>query len=261
MQFLLFLVYTRLQHVCRSTDQLQISSADEQQTFCRYFADILQTFCRSSVDHLQICNRCTSRSVADYKQICSFRTGNKKEFMVTVDYFSNFWEVDCLTSTTSAAIILKLKNHFAQYGCPDHLISDNGPQFASSEFTKFAKEWDFEHRTNSPGNSKANGKVESAVKTAKNLIRKAVNSRADPYIAILDYRNTPTQGMESSPVRCLMNRRIRTLLPTTKALLQPRTPQTDREIKDLTKRQAQQSKYYNQQTRDLPTLTEAMSCE
>ena len=34
---------------------------------------------------------------------------NKKKVMVTVDYCSNFWEVDCLTSTTSAAIILKLK--------------------------------------------------------------------------------------------------------------------------------------------------------
>ena len=92
---------------------------------------------------------------------------NKKEFMVTVDYYNNFWEVDRLTSTTSAAIILKLKNHFARYGCPERLISDNGQQFTSSEFTKFAKEWDFEHRTNIPSNSKANGKVESAVKTAR----------------------------------------------------------------------------------------------
>ena len=125
---------------------------------------------------------------------------NKREFMETVDYYSNFWEVDRLTSTTSAAIILKLKNHFARYGCPDRLISDNGQQFASSEFTKFAKEWDFKHRTNSSGNSKANGKVESAVKTAKRLIRKALDSRTDPYIAILDYQNTPTQGMESSKV-------------------------------------------------------------
>ena len=181
---------------------------------------------------------------------------NRKEYMVTVDYFSNFWEVDRLTSTTSAAIILQLKNHFARYGCPDRLISDNGPQFASSEFAEFAKEWDFEHRTSSPGNSKANRKVESAVKTAKNLIRKALESRTDPYIAILEYRNTPMQGMESSPVQRLMKRRTRTLLPTTKALLQPTTPQTDREVKDLTRRQAQQSKYYNQHARDLPTLTE-----
>jgi len=165
-----------------------------------------------------------------------------------VDNYSNFCEVNRQTSTTSAAIILKLKYHFARYGCPDCLVSDNGLQFTSSEFIKFAKEWDFEHRTNSPGNSKVNRKVESAVKTAKNLIQKALDSRTDPYIGILDYRNTPTQGMESSPVQRLINRRTRTLLSTTKALPQPRTPQIEQEMKDLTKRQAQQSKYYNQQT-------------
>ena len=78
----------------------------------------------------------------------------------------------------------------------------------------------------------------------------------DPNIAILDYYNALTQGMESSLVKRLMNRRTRTQLPTTKALLQPRTPQTDREMKDLTKRQAQRSKYYNKHTHDLPTLAE-----
>ena len=97
----------------------------------------------------------------------------------------------------------------------------------------FTKEWDFEHRTNSPGDSKANGKMESAIKTAMNLTRKALDSRTDPYIAILDYCNTPTQGLESSPVQRLMNGRTRTLLQTTKPLLPPRTPQADREMKDL----------------------------
>ena len=50
---------------------------------------------------------------------------NKKEYLITVDY-SNFCEVDRLTSTTSSAVVLKLKNHFARYGCPNHLISDYG---------------------------------------------------------------------------------------------------------------------------------------
>ena len=181
---------------------------------------------------------------------------NKKEYMITVDYFSNFWEIHRLTSTTSSAIVLKLKNHFARYGCPNRLISDNGPQFVSSEFRKFANEWDFEHRTSSPGNSKANGKVESAVKTAKNLLRKALSARTDPYIAILDYRNTPTQGMESSPAQRLMNRRTRTLLPTTKTLLQPSVPQSERDVQQLNRRQFQQCKYYNQHARDLPPLKE-----
>ena len=165
---------------------------------------------------------------------------NKKEYTITVDYYSNFWEIDRLTSTTSSAVVLKLKNHFARYGCPNRLISDNGPQFVSSEFRKFANDWDFEHRTSSPGNSKANGKVESAVKTAKNLLRKALSARTDPYIAILDYRNTPTQGMESSPAQRLMNRRTRPLLPTKKTLLQPRAPQSERHVQQLNRRQFQQ---------------------
>ena len=39
---------------------------------------------------------------------------------------------------------------------------------------------------------------------------------------LITYRNTATKGIESSPAQCLMNRRTRTLLPTTKTLLQPR---------------------------------------
>jgi hypothetical protein len=142
-------------------------------------------------------------------------------------------------------VILKLRNHFGRYGRPNRVISDNGPQFAAEEFATFAGAWDFEHITSSPGNSKANGKAEAAVKTAKMLIRKALEARTDPYLAILDYRNTPTQGMESSPVQRLMNRRTRTLVPTTATLLQPRVAGRNREIRDLNKRQEQQAKYYN----------------
>ena len=181
---------------------------------------------------------------------------NNKEYMITVDYYSNSWEIDRLTSTTSSAVVLQLKNHFVRYGCPNHLISDNGPQIVSSEFCKFASDWDFEHRTSYPGNSKANGKVESAVKTAKNLLRRALSARTDPYTAILDYRNTPTQGIESSPAQRLMNRRTRTLLPTTKTLLQPRAPQSEGDVQQLNRRQFQQCKYYNQHARDLPPLKE-----
>ena len=31
---------------------------------------------------------------------------NRKEYMITVDYYSNFWEIDRLTSTTSSAVVL-----------------------------------------------------------------------------------------------------------------------------------------------------------
>ena len=51
-----------------------------------------------------------------------------------------------MSSTTTATIVIqKLKNHFARYGSPEVLISDNGPQFIPTEFAQFSKDWDFEH--------------------------------------------------------------------------------------------------------------------
>ena len=86
-----------------------------------------------------------------------------RTYLITVDYYSNFWEIDYLPTSTSAAVINKTKAHFARYGSTNVLVSDNGPQYVSKSFERFAKVWDFEHRTISPRHSKSNGKVESAV--------------------------------------------------------------------------------------------------
>lgn len=178
-------------------------------------------------------------------------TFNNKEFLITVDYFSNFWEKDKLNNTLASIVILRLKSHFVRYGCPDQVVSDNGPQFEYQQFQKFAETWDFKHTPSSPSNSKANGKAESAVKTVKSLLCKALNSSKDPYMAILDYRNTPTQGMDSIPVQRLMNRGMKTLLPTSRTLLQPRVIYPEKDQRNLAKRQEQQVRYFNQGTRDL----------
>ena len=130
---------------------------------------------------------------------------DNKDFLLTVNYFSNYWEIAKLNNTLASTVVLKLKSHLARYGCPDQVISDNGPQFTSDTFQKFAGTWEFEHLTSSPGNPKANGKAESAVKTVKNHLRKALDSGRDPYMAILDYCHTLTQGLDASPAQRLMN--------------------------------------------------------
>ena len=124
------------------------------------------------------------------------------------------------------------------------------------EFATFAKTWDFEHLTSSPGNSNANGKAESGVKTAKHLLWKSIRAGTDPYLAFLDYRNTPTQAMTTSPAQRLMGRRTKTLLPTAQSLLMPKTTQPGIEKSQLKERQQVQAKYYNRNTKDLPTLSE-----
>ena len=42
-----------------------------------------------------------------------------RDYLVTVDYFSNFYEIDFLADTLLETIIGKLKNHFARHGIPD----------------------------------------------------------------------------------------------------------------------------------------------
>ena len=75
-------------------------------------------------------------------------------------------------------------------------------------------------------------------------------------MAILDYRNTPTQGMDSSPAQRLMNRRTKTLLPTSGRLLQTRVTHPEKHKRNLVKRQEQQVKYFNDGARDLRDLAE-----
>ena len=52
-------------------------------------------------------------------------------YLLTIDYFSGFMEVDKLSSTTACQVIDKLKGHFGRYGIPLQLVSDNAPQFSS----------------------------------------------------------------------------------------------------------------------------------
>ena len=98
------------------------------------------------------------------------RTTDGKDYLITEDCFSNFGKIDRLRDTKASTCVLKLKSHFARNGIPDIVTSDNGPQFTSSEFALFTREWGFEHRTSSPGHQQANGQAESASKTAKNIL-------------------------------------------------------------------------------------------
>ena len=50
-----------------------------------------------------------------------------RNYLVTVDYYSQFIELDYLTETNSATVITKLYHHFARHGIPDVVVSDNGP--------------------------------------------------------------------------------------------------------------------------------------
>ena len=50
-----------------------------------------------------------------------------RNYLVTTDYCSRYIELDKLGSTSSGAIITKLKSQFARHGIPGILTSDNAP--------------------------------------------------------------------------------------------------------------------------------------
>ena len=143
--------------------------------------------------------------------------------------------------------------YFARWGIPSTAISDNGPQFTAEAFQEFIAEKDIDHCTSAPGH--ANGKAESGVKAAKRMMERYRRSHTDPFMALLEIRNTPTQGAGSSPSQRMINRRAKTLLPTTETLLRPRGEhQHECDRLKIKYSQKAQAAHYNKHARDLPVL-------
>jgi len=115
------------------------------------------------------------------------------------------------------AVVRELKTIFAHFGIPEILVTDNGLHFASKELEAFPKSWSFNHTTTLPRYSQSNGKAENAVKTVKCLFEKCKELGVTEFQALLDWCNTPTEGMATSPAHRLMGRCCCTLLPTSEA--------------------------------------------
>ena len=121
-------------------------------------------------------------------------------YLLAVDYYSRFVEVEKLSSTTSSSVITKLKSIFARFGIPAEVISDNGPQFNSQDMKEFSEIYGFRHTTTSPHYSQTNGLAERTAKTVKGLLEYC----SDPYQALLSNRATPFPWCRLSPAELLM---------------------------------------------------------
>ena len=143
-----------------------------------------------------------------------------KKYIIVVDYFSRYPEVIQLSSTTSSGIITAMKTIFSRHGIPRTLVSDNGPQFTSSEMKQFASAYGFQQVTTSPYHPQSNGLVERMVQTVKKLI----SNTDDPCLTLLSYRATPLPWCNLSPAELLMGRRVRTDIPQSAKLLTPNWP-------------------------------------
>ena len=144
-----------------------------------------------------------------------FFTFDGFEYLVIINYYAKMTFIRKVPPSqgNAAKTTSMLKEFFCKHGIPETIRSDNGPQFASHQFAKFTKEWNFDHNTSSPRNPRSNGQAEVAVRVAKGLLTHAKYSGQDPYLALLAYRSTPINVHLHSPAEMLYQRVIRTTVP------------------------------------------------
>jgi transposase InsO family protein len=179
---------------------------------------------------------------------------NGDDYLLVVDYYSRFWEIFKVSSTKSAVIIDKMKTLFARHGIPEVIKSDNGPQYPCGQFAEFAKTWGFKNVTSSPLYPKSNGLAERTVRTVKLILSKARKDHQDPYLAILEHRNTPINDV-GSPAQLSMGRRLRSKMPSSTEQLQPKMVNPTIVQKRLKQKQAEQKKYYDRSSKPLEHLS------
>ena len=144
---------------------------------------------------------------------------NGQDNLIIVDYYSRYWEIFRLRNTTSVFVIQKLKEIFLRNGIPEVVRSDNGPPFRSRKFAQFSHNWNFLHNTSSPKYPQGNSLAERSIQTAKLLLTNSLRTGKDPYLALLEYRNTPVNN-SATPAQLLISRNIRSTIPVTRDHLQ-----------------------------------------
>lgn len=87
---------------------------------------------------------------------------------------------------------------------------------------------------------------------------KAKADKRDPYLSLLEYRNTPVDNFKS-PAQLLMSRRLRSILPSTNQQLQPEVVSYKEMHEKRAQRQQQQKRYYDRSARPLPPLIDGES--
>ena len=85
-------------------------------------------------------------------------------FLSLVDAHSKCPEVHRMSTYQTIKILRSL---FARYGISDQVVSDNGPQFISSEFGEFMKNKGIKHFRCSPYHPSSNGQAERFVRSFK----------------------------------------------------------------------------------------------
>ncbi|XP_055625394.1 uncharacterized protein K02A2.6-like isoform X1 [Toxorhynchites rutilus septentrionalis] len=151
-------------------------------------------------------------------EIDFFSANECATFLVIVDYYSRFLRVIEMKSTTAAKTIEALKGVFREQSDPETVPSDNGPPFASEEFTGYCKGRNIRLIRTIPYWPQMNGLVERQNQGILRTLRIAKATNCDWRKAIQDYmymfNTTPHSVTEKSPMELMTGRPVKDLLPS-----------------------------------------------
>ncbi|XP_060845664.1 uncharacterized protein K02A2.6-like [Rhopalosiphum padi] len=126
-----------------------------------------------------------------------------------------------MPSTDAKFLVDKLKGIYARYGWPNRIVSDNGPQFISTEYREFCYRNGIKAITSPPFHPSTNGAPENAVKTFKacllKFLKESSNSMSVSSVMVIsrylfNYRNTPHWVTGECPSVLMFGRKVRTRL-------------------------------------------------
>ena len=137
-----------------------------------------------------------------------------KMFLITVDAFSKWIEVDTMNTATAIATVGKMRRIFATHGLPLTLVSDNGPAFVGEEFEQFVEKNGVRHILTAPYHPSSNGQAERMVRVFKESMKCLSEGDVETRLQrlLFAYRMTPNTTTGKSPAELLFQRQPRTQL-------------------------------------------------
>ena len=114
-----------------------------------------------------------------------------------------------MSSITAESTIRSLREIFARFGLPEHVVTDNGPTFISTEFESFLQRNGIRHLTSAPYHPATNGLAERGVQIMKAGLKKMKEGNLFTKLSrfLLSYRITPQSTTGVAPAELLMGRR------------------------------------------------------
>ena len=141
-----------------------------------------------------------------------------KVFLLIVDAYTS-WPIvrECGRGGTALELRDQLIEAFTNWGIPEILVTDGGPQFTAHTTQEFLRKWGVHHRITSAYNPHANLRAETGVKSMKRILTDNVGhgmklNGKKAAVALMEYKQTPIRETGRTPAKMMLGRELRDLI-------------------------------------------------